>query len=552
MLTHTHILGSPFTAEKKLPTIPELVEVDSLFEDGHPLPQDVEVCIDRASVTDSDPQDASNKFWDSFVTRGNRYEPPEADFNMVLNRTERQRLARIQGNETHAMDVCDDAVDKTRDTYAEELQDSSDCESFIKRPHKRARLTGPSHAQNDCSGNDNDDALPAPGSPGSKQLSQQMFDDKENWPPSSEPLFYPDDSDPLTTRSFDQAYDFELDPVSPFPLQMDETPDFGKAQLDNSPGHLTSRDPTINDTSKPKHLDETITVDKNLELPPPKTALSISYEPQIATYALGIASFAQLRARKILSPNLAPEPIAPTPRDVSPELLERLSAPSDIYDRNTIRLPDVRPPPTTNHRYMMSLELLQKQTLVRALRSPLCGIDLVERDFLNGVDLILDPFTAIIFVPLLTLPSQCESVVQQVSYQSWHYTRLLVVFEAYPESSSVRPSHGMVSDLYAYTPPVLKAIKRFRRDVSLAEACGTKSPSLVVQCAFADQVEETALYARLFGDEAERRDQTHGAIWGGREWLDEEISEVCYMNFGGLQIDCVTFRTNWLFPRLTA
>ncbi|EDR04436.1 uncharacterized protein LACBIDRAFT_330568 [Laccaria bicolor S238N-H82] len=511
----------PFTAEKKLPTIPELIEVDSLFEDGHPISQDVEVCIDRASVTDSDSQDASNKFWDSFVTRGNRYEPPEADFKMELNRTERLRLARIQGNETHAMDVCDDAVDQTRDDCEEEVQDSSDFESFIKRPHKRARLTGPSLAQNYRSGNDTDDALPAPCSPQGKELSQQMFDDKENWPPSSEPLFYPDDSDP----SFNQGYDFELGPISPLPVQMDEGPDFGKEQLDNYASYSTSRDPTINDISKPQDLDETITVDGNLELPPPKTALSFKFEPQIATHTLGIASFAQLRARNILDPGPAPEPIAPTSQDVSPELLEVRSAPSDIYDRNTLRLPDVRQPPITAHRYMMSLELLQKQTLVRALRSPACSIDLVERDILNGVDLILDPFTAIIFVPLLSLPSQCESVVQQVSYQSWHYARLLVVFEAYPESSSVRPSKGIVSDLYAYTPPVLKAIKKFRRDVSIAEACGMKSPSLMVQYAFADQVQETALFARLFGDEAERRDQTQGAIWGRREWLDEEISE---------------------------
>jgi hypothetical protein len=525
-----------------------------LFEDGHPLPQDVEVCIDRASVADSDPQDASNKFWDSFVTRGNRYEPPEADFNLVLNRTERHRLARIQGNEAHAMDVCDDAVDQTRDKDAEDLQeDSSDFETFIKRPHKRAKLAGPSLAQNYLSGNDTDDALPAPCSPQIKQLSQQMFDNKENWPPSSQPLFYPDDSDSPPTGTFDQGYDFLLGPISPFPVQMDETPDFGKARLGDSAGYATSRDPTINAIPKPpQDLDETITVDEDFELPPHKIALSFNFEPQIATHTLGIASFAQLRARNILAPDPAPEPIVPTPRDVFPEPLELRSAPSDIYDRNTIRLPDVRPPPTTVHRYMMSLDLLQKQTLVRALRSPACSIDLVERDILNGVDLILDPFTAIIFVPLLTLPSQCESVVQQVSYQSWHYAHLLVVFEAYPESSSVRPSKGIIPDLYAYTPPVLKAIKKFRRDVSLAEACGTKSPSLKVQYAFGDQVEETALFARLFGDEAERRDQTHGAIWGRREWFDEDISEVCYMNFGELKIDCVASRTNWLLPRLTA
>ena len=53
-----------------------------------------------------------------------------------------QWLARIQGNETHAMDMCDNAVIK-----------HNEFESFIKRPHKCARLTGPSLAQHFCSGN---------------------------------------------------------------------------------------------------------------------------------------------------------------------------------------------------------------------------------------------------------------------------------------------------------------------------------------------------------------------------------------------------------------
>ena len=44
--------------------------------------------------------------------------------------------------------------------------------------------------------------------------------------------------------------------------------------------------------------------------------------------------------------------------------------------------------------------------------------------------------------------------------------------------------------------------------------------------AFADSVDEAAAYARSFGDIAEERDVTQGAIWGQREWLDSEISEV--------------------------
>ena len=87
------------------------------------------------------------------------------------------------------------------------------------------------------------------------------------------------------------------------------------------------------------------------------------------------------------------------------------------------RLPKFSPPLRLLNLLLLPLEMYLQNywncLVVRALRSPACSIDLVERDILNGVDLILDPFTAIIFVPLLMLPSQCESVVQQVSYQSW-------------------------------------------------------------------------------------------------------------------------------------
>jgi hypothetical protein len=47
-----------------------------------------------------------------------------------------------------------------------------------------------------------------------------------------------------------------------------------------------------------------------------------------------------------------------------------------------------------------------------------------------------------------------------------------------------------------------------------------------VNVAFADSVDEAAAYARFFGDIAEERDVTQGAIWGQREWLDSVISEV--------------------------
>lgn len=182
------------------------------------------------------------------------------------------------------------------------------------------------------------------------------------------------------------------------------------------------------------------------------------------------------------------------------------------------------------HRYMASLDLLQKQVLVRSLRTADYLVDLVERHSLGGVHLILDPYTAIIFAPLLSLPSQCESLLTHVSTQSYSYKHLHMVFEAYPVSRSFKPPTVLFDlaacDLHAYTPPILKAIKKFRRDLDIGEACGTKAATCEVNVAFADSVDEAAAYVRYVGDMAEERDETRGAIWGQREWLDLEISEV--------------------------
>jgi hypothetical protein len=179
---------------------------------------------------------------------------------------------------------------------------------------------------------------------------------------------------------------------------------------------------------------------------------------------------------------------------------------------------------------MASLDLLQKQVLVRSLRTSQHLVYLVERHSLGGVDLILDPYTAIIFAPLLSLPSQCESLLSRVSTQSYSYKHLLVVFEAYPVSRSFKPASRLSdpagSDLHAYTPPIMKAVKKFRRTLDIREACGTKAATCEVKIAFADSVDEAAAYARYLGDIAEQRDNTQGAIWGGREWLDLEIDEV--------------------------
>jgi hypothetical protein len=90
--------------------------------------------------------------------------------------------------------------------------------------------------------------------------------------------------------------------------------------------------------------------------------------------------------------------------------------------------------PQSIHKYMASLDFIQKLALVRSLESQECLVDLVERQSLDGVDLILDPQSAIIFISLFILSSQCNKYVERVAAQSWNFHRILVVFEAYPQS----------------------------------------------------------------------------------------------------------------------
>jgi hypothetical protein len=249
--------------------------------------------------------------------------------------------------------------------------------------------------------------------------------------------------------------------------------------------------------------------------------------PDIATRSLGIAEFAKLRAKKITIP--VPE-LPPTIIQVDGNT--HLEAPSHsipehIYDRNTVRLPTAWNPPETLHRYMVSMELVQKQGLVRCLRSRSCSVDIVERDSLGGVDLILDPHTAIIFTNLLVLPSECADLTCRIGQQSWLYSRLLVIFDAYPASHSYQSKDcNTASELFAYSPPVLKALGKLRRDLGIAEGCGTKRRACLVQYAFANTVEEAAMFTRYFGDFAEANDDSRGIIWGDREWLDDDVPDV--------------------------
>ena len=62
--------------------------------------------------------------------------------------------------------------------------------------------------------------------------------------------------------------------------------------------------------------------------------------------------------------------------------------------------------------------------------------------------------------------------------------------------------------------------------------CVKYDPDTRIQFAFATTVKEAALLVRLFGNLAENRDTSEGAIWGPRPWLeaigDEEVRKLLY------------------------
>lgn len=215
------------------------------------------------------------------------------------------------------------------------------------------------------------------------------------------------------------------------------------------------------------------------------------------SHSLGLFEFARLRS--VMLPPPIQQDDCDTPSEaqqhsggretcpVQDDPPTRNTLPPEIIDGNTIPIEEVTTrmaPPNAIHRYLASLDILQKRALVRSLISSDCSVDLIERTSLGGVHIIVDPSTAIIFVPLLTLGAECASWIERVSAQSWKFNTIYVIFEAYPESCTFK-SQERRSALNAYTPPILKAIKKFRRDIGLAEAFNTKSTGCRIKFGFA-------------------------------------------------------------------
>jgi hypothetical protein len=197
-----------------------------------------------------------------------------------------------------------------------------------------------------------------------------------------------------------------------------------------------------------------------------------------------LAGFMQLRAKRGLFP---PEAAPSQPQESAFMLPEPspprqpIVVPPELVDMNAIALSDTWYLPTRIHRYICSMSLIQKPALVSHLSNlSTCAVEILERTSLqNGsADLILDPHTAVLDVTLSELPALSESLVGRLASLSWSFTRILVIFESYSVSESFFADDKDLRDklprVNPFSLPIIKAVKRLRRDVHIAEGSGTK------------------------------------------------------------------------------
>ena len=201
--------------------------------------------------------------------------------------------------------------------------------------------------------------------------------------------------------------------------------------------------------------------------------------------------------------------------------------PETIFDRNTLTLPSPWRLPPYPHFYLASLELIQKRPIVHSLSLETSRVQLVERETLGGVDLILDPHTTVIFASLSELPIHCETLLANIILQSWRFSRILVIWEYFHRTAShTALPQDSDPEMLMYPLTSIKAIKKLRRDLAISEALEKKNTNTTVHFAFASDANEAAKLVRCFGDYAEADDTTGSVVWGTRDWLDHEAQEV--------------------------
>ncbi|PPR07512.1 hypothetical protein CVT24_006881 [Panaeolus cyanescens] len=511
-----------FTTTEKLPTIPQIVGVDEIDVLGRIQPEVERVLAPLLVNEDHTPIGDQVARQDDYEST---YVPPswDGDFQLLLNRQELKRIAKRNGD-AHISSDRDEGNDNPDDATS--------------HAHKRPRL----------------DDQPQPRQPQRVLASQDL-------PPSSPPLLTPSDDSGIVINDKIRTSDYQERTPPPNGQYIQDQPPFS-SYLSYTTGSPQSLRP--NDVAQATQLDydyrdyddlmdfeaETFMPlsmesyplnaappveqpippweDPSIERPKAPEAAPPFHESLIPlensrlaqNSLISVFDFARLRGKRVSAP-VAPIEQAPAPQPDVEHPIAPCRAPAEIVDKNTLRLPDLKLQPASGHRYLGSLDLIQKRGLVLALQSPHNQVDIAERESLDGADLVLDPYSAIIFFSLFTLPARSEAYLARVCAQSWKYKTIYVIFEAFPESwARLTNKRDEVSEVSAYTPHIMKAIRRFRRDVEVAAACGTRDAGCGVKYAFADTVDEAAEYVRMCGDIAEKEDVTDGQLWTlEREWM---------------------------------
>lgn len=297
--------------------------------------------------------------------------------------------------------------------------------------------------------------------------------------------------------------------------------------------------------------------------------------PDILTERLQLSSFLYHRGK---GNNLLPENVLSSPHPQEPlkeaqEPAEQLReesfdrwAPADLISEiKALPLPEDWNYPSTQHTYLVSLDLLQKRSLLHLLESSLCAVRVVDREYLTSlgiasvpdqavssldapveVSIIPSPHCAVVFFSLAALPSQTQyqTLLASLSAHSFSFSRILLILEAFPRAHLFRTKLAKTADSrdmpYAYSPPVIKAVKKVRRDLALREGLGEKSSTCKLDLAFADSVEESAMHVRNFGDIALRDSIVDFTSYIGAE--EQEVRDHPCLGHENLMYE--TFRVN--------
>lgn len=262
--------------------------------------------------------------------------------------------------------------------------------------------------------------------------------------------------------------------------------------------------------------------------------------PAITSPRRSLCEFLDLRSRTHLTWKAMPRALTPAspnqraqPRPTVGDIIPEPRAPSEVYDDRTIVLPMNGHVQLYDHRYLASLGIITKSAFTRSLASPRALVSLVERDSLDGADIVVDPHAALLIVSLFGISSSVQALTLRLVRLCDRFDNILVAFEAYLPARALRSEgdrgHCSTTHTHApnvFSPAALKAIHKLRRDLAIAEGCRQKRPGSTVFYAFAHTVDEAAQFVRIFGNYAQQLDRSGGLLWGRRQWLTDEEDEV--------------------------